>query len=382
LDGNWLGTYDSFTLIKGPFFSIWVALANILRIPLLLSGHILHAVSCLLLARAVKPLLGNKYLFVFLYFALLFSPASFDASLTRATRDIIYPSLSTVVVACTLGVLCSSINNNPSWLWGIGLGITFSCLWLTREEGIWVFPFLLFILSAGIILIGTRRWSAIDLWIFIKPCLISLAISVLILNTINTLNYVNYRLYAKTEMDSYSFKAAYGALSRVKPDEVKRYVPVTRKTRRHIYDLSPAFRELANYLEGPMGQMWVEQGNGAGRVQANRTEILGGWFIWAFRDAVADSGYYDDGKYPDEYYRRVADEINQACEMERLDCFSERNTLSPVWYWYDSKYLMPAIMERLWTLVNFDYISVEPISKHRFKSRTGIFSENHERRNP
>jgi len=375
LDGNWLGPFDSLTLIKGPFFSIWVALAHILGIPLLLSGHILYAASCLLFAHAVKPLLSNKFSFVFLYLILLFNPAGFDAALTRATRDMIYPSLSVAVVACAFGVLLSSIYNNRTWLWATGLGVAFSCLWLTREEGMWVFPFLLFIFFAGMILIGARNCSPAAIGMFIRPCLISLAGSMFILHAINMLNYVNYGIYAKTEMDSYSFKAAYGALSRVKPKDVKRYVPVTKWTRRQIYQLSPAFGELADYLEGPIGQMWVEQGNGAGRIQTNWTEILGGWFIWAFRDAVADSGYYDHGKYPDEYYRRLADEINRACELGRLDCLPERATLSPVWYWYYGKYLMPSMMERILALVNFEGIIVKPIRSIGSNEQLVFFQE-------
>ncbi len=65
------------------------------------------------------------------------------------------------------------------------------------------------------------------------------------------MNYIHYGVYAKTEMDATSFKSAYGALTRVKPAEVIRYVPVTQETRIRIYEVSPSFKELEGYLEVP-----------------------------------------------------------------------------------------------------------------------------------
>jgi hypothetical protein len=361
LKGEWLGSYDALTLIKGPFFSLWVAFTYILKLPLLLSGQILYVLSCLLLVHSVKSIIGNKFLLLSLYFVLLFNPASFDASITRATREMIYPSLSILVVACSFGIFISTGNNDPTWYWGIGLGVTFGCFWITREEGIWILPFLLIVFIAGLALLVSRSWTLASFWRFDKSCLISLVLFILILNTINVLNYINYGIYAKTEMNAASFKAAYGALSRVKPIEAKRYVPVTKMTRRLIYEISPSFRELRGYFEGEKGQMWLDSGIGAGRDRSNRTEILGGWFMWAFRDAVSKSGYYDSGKYPDEYYLRLADEINHACEIGQLECLPERNTLAPVWNWHYVKYLIPSMTERLFALVKFDSISVDPI---------------------
>ncbi|MEJ0048384.1 MAG: hypothetical protein WDN04_21395 [Rhodospirillales bacterium] len=54
------------------------------------------------------------------------------------------------------------------------------------------------------------------------------------------------------------------------------------------------------------------------------------------REAVSLAGHYPDGAEASRYYRRVADEINAACDAKKLACLPGRNTLTPPWnpaYW-------------------------------------------------
>ncbi|MGA7280045.1 MAG: hypothetical protein WBW79_19070, partial [Desulfocapsaceae bacterium] len=48
LGGNWLGTYNQLTLIKGPFYPLFIALSYYLNIPLLLSQQLLYLSACVL----------------------------------------------------------------------------------------------------------------------------------------------------------------------------------------------------------------------------------------------------------------------------------------------------------------------------------------------
>jgi len=60
-------------------------------------------------------------------------------------------------------------------------------------------------------------------------------------------------------------------------------------------------------------------------------EIAGGWGIWAFRDAVALAGHYSDGKSAMAFYKKLAQEVNDACDRGEVDCHEAPmiNTLSP-----------------------------------------------------
>ena len=56
--------------------------------------------------------------------------------------------------------------------------------------------------------------------------------------------------------------------------------------------------------------------------------------MWALRDAVAAAGYYSSGKFPEEYYLRLAQEIDNACSKGRLDCYpAARNDATAVEQW-------------------------------------------------
>ena len=373
LKGEWLGPYDSLTLVKGPFFPLWIAITFSLKIPLLLSGQILYAVSCLVLTHSLKPLFKKDVSIILFFAILLFNPASYDASLTRVSREAIYPALSVLVTACAFGVFFSDGDDRKkTWPWKIGLGITFASFWLTREEGVWVIPFLFFMVCCKAMLAYQSR-NFRKVWFSFKPWLTSFMISSMLIISVNVLNYVHYGVFAKTEMETHSFKAAYGALSRVKPAKPIRYVPVTKETRRRIYEVSPAFKELARYLEGRQGRIWSDLALGQ-KTPENKREILGGWFTWAFRSAVADRGYYD-GKYPEDYYLRLAKEVNEACENGKLDCYPERDTVFPIWHWYYGKYVAQGIIERLSALARFAGISADPIQSTGTTDELALFLE-------
>lgn len=161
----------------------------------------------------------------------------------------------------------------------------------------------------------------------------------LMVGIVSGLNYLSYGVFIKTEMDEVSFQAAYGALLRVKPPEWMRFVDVTKATRQQIYAVSPAFAELKGTLEGSLGQEFAGNGKQDGLW---KDEIKSGWFIWAFRAAVSSAGYYNHGKYPVDYYTRLANEINTACDQDKLDCYSARATLTPVWR---NEYLLPLVQD-------------------------------------
>src|SRR4029077_11249160 len=60
-------------------------------------------------------------------------------------------------------------------------------------------------------------------------------------------------------------------------------------------------------------------------------DYAGGWFMWAFRDAVADIGEYRTPQAAIEFYRSMATEINRACREGRLTCrYSPVAELPPI----------------------------------------------------
>lgn len=62
-------------------------------------------------------------------------------------------------------------------------------------------------------------------------------------------------------------------------------------------------------------------------------DVEGGWFIWAFREAVTSAGKYDtDMSKARDWYQQLALEIDVACRNGQLDCLPARSSLAPPWH--------------------------------------------------
>lgn len=176
----------------------------------------------------------------------------FSTELIRVYRDGIYTSLIIFLIAFTIGLFFNRKENfKKVILYQIGLGLTVSAIYLCREEFIWVVPYL----------IGT---VIITIWYILKDkefkdklkkiltYLIPTSIFILSIITIMCLNYKYYGVFELNQYWGKEFKEAYGALTRIKVNEEKKKVPITREALSIGYEISPTFAELKEYLEGEM----------------------------------------------------------------------------------------------------------------------------------
>ena len=326
--GNWLGTYNERTLIKGPFYPMWIVIMRKLSHSLVLSHIVFYILACGVFTLALKPLFRNLVWLVLLYLILLFNPASFTAqAMSGVLREGIYPALTLLVMATAVAVLLHSNGcQRKLKIWLIWLGIFFTAFWLIREEGLWLLPPILVLLAVAVCRTSkTHGLACRHLLLYTRPVLICL----LTLGLISGLNKLYYGTSAIIELRSTEFLAAYGALTRVKPAQWHPMYPVPREMRERIYTVSPAFAELKPWLEGEPGQLWSNQ-------YADGSDIAGTWFMWAFREFVARAGYYSSWQTAATYYQRLAQEINAACEKKQLDCGPQRYSTLPPWhagYW-------------------------------------------------
>jgi hypothetical protein len=74
--GEWLGNPSCFTLMKGPVYSLWLALNHYSGLPLLLSQALLYVLACWILIRALRPVIHAPWARAALYLAVLYNPAS------------------------------------------------------------------------------------------------------------------------------------------------------------------------------------------------------------------------------------------------------------------------------------------------------------------
>jgi len=331
IHGQWLGPYDQYTLCKGPFFPIWIAATFLMHIPLLLSYQLLHAAACGLVVYAFGPVVPARPARLVLLLMLLFDPASFSVTFVSVDRGAIYMPFTMIIIACAAGMMVR-LDRGPRAMvgWSLGLGLALAAYWTTREEGVWILPFLGVTLAYALFSIVRARTA-----VFAKTALTLLPAGICVAGLwgISAINYRYYGAFEVVDLKSPAFKRANGALMRVKAEQWNQYASVPQEVRHKIYAVSPAFAELRGYFEGKSGASW---GTMAEKLLSGGTprpeDIRGGFFMWALRDAVQSRNHYESRAEADAFYNRVADEINAACEDGRLICGPERATLMPPWH--------------------------------------------------
>jgi hypothetical protein len=326
LSGNWLGPYNQFTLAKGPFFPLFLAGVFWIGLPLMLVQQLVYAGASAAVTRALAPWFRSAGAQFFLYTLLLVNPMSWDAgNLGRLMRQNVYTPLALLVVA---GLAQLFHRRRDSWRRQAGpallAGAAFGCFWLTREESVWLLPAVSLLLLGTVAALGREivvRWRtlACSFCFFLTAALLPILV-------ICTLNHRHYEWFGTVEFRASEFKDAYGALTRIKVGpELPHQVPVTRQMREAAYELSPAFAQLRPYLEGPIGEHWVEKQ----LFPPEERQIRGGWFVWAIRDAIMAAGLAPDAGAAMDHYRRIADEINAACDAGQVPAHPRRSGFVP-----------------------------------------------------
>ena len=317
ISGNWLGEYNCLTLVKGAFAPLFIAFLNIIQVPFLIGQEIMYDISIIFLTLVLSKKIENKKILVIISIILLFNPIMYCSELIRVYRDGIYVSLIVFLIALTIGLFLNRKEKiKKIVLYQIGLGFALSAIYLCREDFIWIIPYLIgtVIITICYILRDKELHNKINRvnTYFIPICIFTISIL-----TVMSINYKYYGVFQLNQYWGKEFKEAYGALTRIKVEE-KRKVPITREALSIAYKISPTFAELKDYLEGKKKKKWAMCGDG------DSVEIQGGWIHWAIIRAVESKGYYKDAKTANEFYRRVSDEINKACDEGVVDAYPKR----------------------------------------------------------
>ena len=329
--GEWLGTYSQMTLAKGPFYSIWIALLYWVGIPLGLGVQMAYAGACALFARALRPAIKSGAVLLGIYALLLLNPMSYEsATLGRIIRQQIYTPLEIAIVAGLVALYCRRAEGLVRQLpWALGLGLAFGCFWLTREESIWLVPTVA--LLAGAAAFWAFRDAGRRGFAVVASLVAATLMAALPVGIVSWLNHRYYGWYGTVEFRAKEFQDAYGAMVRVKIGPPLDYVPVTRQAREAMYAVSPTFAKVQPYLEGVYGLGWAGASSAMTKLPPEEKQIGSGWLMWALRDSVAAAGFCHNAREALDFYRRMADEINQACDDGRLPAYPRRSGFLPRW---------------------------------------------------
>ncbi len=314
--GKWLGEYGWLTISKHMFFAVWLAFLHTVKVPYMVGNMALWAAACLAATMAVNPVLSKNWQKLFLFLGLLYNPAMSAQYATRVYRDAIFPSLCLLFTAGIVAVGLRYKGKISSWTgWLILYGLTFGCIYLCREDGMWIIPLFAaaFVIVIAVLILEKRKNILKKAVAMLLPFVLSGAV----ICSYCYMNYIHYGRFIVSDFTSSEFKAAYGALTSLQQDNWHPLVSIPEDVREDVYRVSPAFAEI----EGNIKSDWIENS------WRNIHDFSSGSFYWALRESVSQNGYYESAIEAEKYYNRLTAEIQKAVENGILKTTSGRTSL-------------------------------------------------------
>ncbi len=327
LEGEWLGPYNQFTLMKGPGYSLFIAFSNLIGLPLILSQELLYLGACLVFTIGLKHLrLRTRYLLI-AFAVLIFNPFTYNFfPNVYPFRFGVYPAVSLLIFGLAQLILLRSQSGTRHGYLLLGFGLVLGWFWNIRGEAIWIAPSLA-VFSVMYFMLRARachtRPLRTALWRTIGAILISAVGFTIVNSSIAYQNFRTYGVYTTNEMKSPAFRAAYGGLLRIETVQWERFIPVNREARNIAYTVSPSFKRLEEYFEHGRGaQTWMKGGS----------DYIAAFFPWAFRDGIYSIGYFRDARSTHEFLTAIGAEIDSACDSGKIKCRPRYSELAPKWH--------------------------------------------------
>ena len=328
IHGEWLGPYDQMTLIKGPFYAFFLVFSFLTGLPLLLNETIFYILACVTLFYAIKPLIKNKWWRLLLFTAILYNPTSLATEWTlRVYREFVNLSLTIYVVAFAIGLFLRIDQKfNLVTLWVFCLGLSTGAFILTREVGIWIYPALILLLIAAIWQVWVRELPRKKLRSLILVS--SLLLSCIPLWVVSSINYSKYNYWGYSENLDKDYARIRNVLCSIETDYMPPHRSISKVALNQAYVVSPYLEDLSEYIDRKYND-WLILSNISISLKPDwykekypndEQDIGNSYFIWLLRDAVAENGNYAEGKFPEEYIKTIADQLESACDEGALNC--------------------------------------------------------------
>ena len=307
--GNWLGKYSYVTLVKGPMYPIFLAIGSILKFPTTVFQHSLYITAIIFLVWTLRKY-QIKRLFLLVFFTfLVFNPITYAPGHLRIVRDFFYTSTFIMLIASLINLTANDFKYRKSSIClGSISGFLLFVLWYTREEGVLILPVIFSVFIYVCLKSGLKAtWDIRRNIGFSAGSLLTMFLAGSIF--LSGLNLARYGTSDVIEMVSGSYVNAYKKMTKIQSPKSRLKNPVPRDARLALYKASPSFRKIKPFLD-PDGST----------IRYNGTI-----FMWKFRKAVKDAGFYSNPDEANGYYDQLANEIDEACSSGELDC---RNTIS------------------------------------------------------
>ena len=317
LDGKWLGEYQYNTLMKGPVFPLLLTKLYKYNIKYLFFITLFYTVSCILFIFSIRKLIKNKYLIIPIYLIILLNPIMYSTEVfQRVYRNSLIPSFALLIPACYFGMYLNRNEKVYKYIfWSLVASISLPLFYYTREDSMWIVPFIIFmmftIIITSIIKVLKEKKNIISFFAKIVFLILPIITFMAFGEKIAKKNESIYGLKTKNVLSDSYFKDALDAIYAVKPENNIEGVTLTQEKARRIASVSTSFNSMYPFVVEMLG------GYGALDRIPEDGECEDGWILWALRSAANKAGY-DTLEKEQELYKKIAEEINNAMDKGLL----------------------------------------------------------------
>ena len=369
LQGLWLGEFRGATLTKVVGYSAYLAIMSKLGIPYSLGNTVFYCLCVLLFCVALYKLFPNLYVAFFMYVYLLFSPIMLNKdAIQKIYRAGFQSSVTLLLIAAIIGVYGTILRGQHvvrTILWSILASVSLTVFWFTKEDGIWLVPFVVCGLGIAAVVLftgGNKPSAGYGVWsgggdgfgrgrnkpsgsagVFgagsgrgrNKPsaeagagfggraarskayvitccmCFVLPAVSLLAASfAIRFTNNRHYGEFAVTDRNDTYYSKVMSDLYHIDDGQQPLLIWLSRDGLEKAFEVSPTLAETKPYIDGMYQGSWAVTTDG---------EMHGDGIYWALREAVEANGLYEKGgAVVNEYYKKVHEELTAAFKDGRL----------------------------------------------------------------
>ncbi|MFC4771182.1 hypothetical protein [Enterococcus hermanniensis] len=331
LSGNWLGAYSTRALSKGVSYALFMVWSNKLHFSYGFFLGLFNVLASSVAALALKPLIKNRWILVFIYTFFLFSPVGLTSEYsTRIYRNPLVIPTVFLVIGCLVGLYFRKNARIKIFAcWSIGLACSFPFFWYIREDSLWLFPLVFFglVIIAGSVLFDTIKPFKMKEWqivfkslVFTKQkaiklvlCLLPFILLFTTTKVLQSLNTQHYGVSLVNDRTGGAFKDVSKQLIRMDDgtslNQTNATIWVSKEALKKAEKVSPTLKSISKNID------WIYNGS----PWTGGEEIAGDIIFWALRDAAAQAGYYKNAKQTEAFWQKVNTELSDAYANGKLE---------------------------------------------------------------
>lgn len=334
LAGSWMGPYDNNALVKNPGFAIVLGSFRALGLSYQLGLMLVHVVSCVVAAMALRPLVPSRGIRSLLYIGMLFTPTLFThVYFQRVYRNGIFIPLTLGAYSSLVGLYLRRRESLRSLLpFALAEILYLSLNIAIQESSSWMLPFAVIctVVTIGLDLFEASRGRWEDrgpqemTWHHAVANSIAIAVPLLSFVLVPwAIKSVNQHWYGSSLMNEKyqgGFARATDDLMSIDAGESNPHIWVSAAAIDKALAVSPTLQSM----EEEIRRSWANWGSNVTHSDttkpgAESPQVPGDLAYWALRDACALHGGYASAEQSEGFWNAVSDELETAFADGRID---------------------------------------------------------------